>query len=191
MLMQHALHTRYKQHRLSAWHTSHTSSIECARSSPFVDHGVNRCPTVGSVMHPGGWCNYKDKSFAETAWDTSMTAVLSGHFLSDDKTEIYLYKYGASMTHQGGHQPATWSNNTNGSLPNTGIELMTLRRDGFVSVDAPLIESPGFGHAGEFYRSALGLALKFHLQPLSLQIPRGGSSNTRRIVADLSTSIGG
>ena len=118
-------------------------------SSMWVEHGVNACPTVGSVDHAGGWCSYKDTSFAHTAWDTSMTAVLSGYFLSADGNELYFYKWGSAMTHQGGHQAATWSNNTNGSIPNTGIELLTLRRDGFVSVDAPLLESPGFGHPGE------------------------------------------
>ena len=97
-----------------------------------------------------------------------MTAVLSGHFLSADQNEIYLYKYGAAMTHQGGHQPATWSNDTNGSIPNTGIELLTLRRDGFVSLDAPLIESPGFGHAGEL--QALSPSVT-DLAPLGLLAP--------------------
>ena len=43
----------------------------------------------------------KGKSFAETAWDTSMTAVLSGYFLSPNGHELYLYKWGSSMTHQG------------------------------------------------------------------------------------------
>ena len=56
---------------------------------------------VRSPAEPNALPSDKGKSFAETAWDTSMTAVLSGYFLSPTGHEMYLYKWGSSMTHQG------------------------------------------------------------------------------------------
>ena len=69
-----------------------------------------------------------------------MTAVYSGYVLSADGHAIYLYKYGASMTHQGGHQESKWMDTKSG-IPNVGIELLTLRRDGANFVESLIMAS--------------------------------------------------
>jgi len=54
----------------------------------------------------------------------------SGHLLSPNGNNVYLYASGQPFTHGGDSANQTWKNNT-------GIRILTLRRDGFVSVDAP------------------------------------------------------
>lgn len=58
----------------------------------------------------------------------------SGHLLSLDSTSIYLYSSGQPFSHGGysGDSTFTWKNNS-------GIRVLTLRKDGFVSIDAPYI----------------------------------------------------
>eukprot|EP01043_Picozoa_sp_COSAG02_P001177 COSAG02_NODE_23_length_52893_cov_58.101868_57_plen_613_part_00 len=104
--------------------------------APFFQNGNNGCIFSGSVDDRSGWCDpFTGGSLAEsTSWDTSMVAGISGLLLSEDGQSMLLYKWGAAHTHhEGGHCPQSmWANNT-------GIEALVLRRDGFVSVDAPYL----------------------------------------------------
>ena len=56
--------------------------------------------------------------------------MVSGHVMSPDGDSVYLYSSGQPFTHGGDSSNQTWKQNT-------GIRLLTLRKDGFVSVDAP------------------------------------------------------
>ena len=54
----------------------------------------------------------------------------SGYVPSDDGHELYFYSSGQAFTHGGDGQNHSWGNQT-------GIRRLTVRRDGFVSVNAP------------------------------------------------------
>ena len=73
---------------------------------------------------------------AETSFDTSAMYMASGHLLSPDGNSVYMYSSGQPFTHGGDAGKHSWKNNT-------GIRVLTLRRDGFVSVDAPYDFSGG------------------------------------------------
>lgn len=98
--------------------------------APFVSLGVNRCDgwTPG-VM--GGWCNPKDSSLSRTSVDTSSTWMAKGMIPSKDGDAIHLFHTGSPFTHAGVADPHHgWGNNS-------AIGILSLRRDGFVALEAP------------------------------------------------------
>eukprot|EP00656_Telonema_subtile_P000700 TRINITY_DN10339_c0_g1_i1.p1 TRINITY_DN10339_c0_g1~~TRINITY_DN10339_c0_g1_i1.p1 ORF type:complete len:490 (-),score=83.31 TRINITY_DN10339_c0_g1_i1:293-1762(-) len=97
--------------------------------SPFVPLGVNRCG-ASSPTAVDGWCSPVSGVEASTSFDTSAMYMASGYLNSLDKQSLYLYSSGQPFTHGGDAANKSWGSNT-------GIRLLTLRRDGFVSVDAP------------------------------------------------------
>jgi hypothetical protein len=104
--------------------------------APWLYQGNNRCEFTGSVDDQGGWCNPFDGSSADTDWDTSMVGSYPGLIPSADGELLYIYKWGTAATHHvGGHCPVTWGNKS-------GVGLMALRTDGFVSVDAGYFHKP-------------------------------------------------
>lgn len=98
--------------------------------APFVNLGVSTC---GGSAHapsvPGGWCG-PDASLVATSFDTSAAYMASGYVPSTDGASLYFYASGQPMTHGGDAKNQTWANNT-------GIQLLRVRRDGFVAVEAP------------------------------------------------------
>ena len=97
--------------------------------SPFVPLGVSTC-AAHSPSVKGGWCNVSNGELASTSFDTSVTYMTSGYVPSVDGTEIFMYSSGQPFTHGSDGAAVTWG-------PNTGLRLLRLRKDGFVSVDAP------------------------------------------------------
>ena len=103
--------------------------------SPFVHLGINQCGNDASSPDvKGGWCSPVSGIESTTSFDTSAMYMASGHLLSLDSTSIYLYSSGQPFSHGGysGDSTFTWKNNS-------GIRVLTLRKDGFVSIDAPYI----------------------------------------------------
>ena len=94
--------------------------------------GDNLC---GASRHtpslPNGWCAVDSTShqLEATSVDTSAMYMASGLITSDDGTEVYLFASAQPFTHGGMKKPHTWGRNT-------GIQLLKLRRDGFVAVEA-------------------------------------------------------
>jgi hypothetical protein len=103
--------------------------------SPFVPLGASRC---GGAAHapsvPGGWCSATSGVEADgrTPFDTSAAYMASGYVPSPSGDELYFYSSGQPFTHGGDAAAKAWGNNT-------GIRRLTLRRDGFVAVEAPYI----------------------------------------------------
>jgi hypothetical protein len=99
--------------------------------SPFVHLGVNRCgaSTPGA---PGGWCNYSNGILHFTSFDTSAMYMASGFLPSPNGEEVYFYANGQPFTHGGDGDIHTWGDNS-------GIRLVKIRRDGFMSIDAPYV----------------------------------------------------
>jgi len=99
--------------------------------SPFVPLGINTCgnsasfPSVG-----GGWCSPTSGVEAHTNFDTSAMYMASGYLSSLDGSMLYFYSSGQPFSHGGDSGKHFWGNNT-------GIRILTMRKDGFVSVDAP------------------------------------------------------
>jgi hypothetical protein len=142
--------------------------------APFAFQGNNRCDFGGSVKDPGGWCNPFDGSYSHTSWDTSMVAFYPGVVESADGESIYLYKWGTAATHHvQGHCPATWGNNS-------GIGLMTLRMDGWVSADA-----------GYIFRGTAPKSTLPQLTTTPLELPRCPASNRVMLKVNLQTSVVG
>jgi len=95
---------------------------------PFVPLGINACDAASPSMKDG-WCSPVSGIEATTSFDTSAMYMASGHLLSPDNNFIYLYSR-STLTHGGATSRQTW-------LRNTGIRVLMLRKDGFVSIDAP------------------------------------------------------
>lgn len=113
--------------------------------APFVNLGLNRCGAFASS--PGthsGWCSPTSGVEASTSFDTSAMYMASGHLLSPSGESVYMYSSGQPFTHGGDSANQTWKNNT-------GIRILSLRRDGFVSIDAPYDFSGG--HQNGLYPS--------------------------------------
>ena len=136
--------------RLVASRNGQNLSYTATRNAraPFVALGVNDCAgTTPSVA--GGWCNPKSMEQAHTSVDTSAMYMASGYLPSRDGHEVFLYASGQPNTH-GEWQPGTAAGHANSWGNNTGVRLLRLRADGFVSLDAPYIFSanlsglPGF-----------------------------------------------
>ena len=72
-------------------------------------------------------------TLSATSWDTSMVAMYSGAYLSPDREQVFLWKWGQPCTHHG----CLTSEATVGQVVgnNSGIELLVMRRDGFVSIE--------------------------------------------------------
>jgi hypothetical protein len=97
--------------------------------SPFVSLGMNECgATAPGILN--GWCSPTSGIESKTTFDTSAMYMASGHLLSPDGNFIYLYSSGQPFTHGGDSSNQTWGRNT-------GLRVLTLRKDGFVSIDAP------------------------------------------------------
>ncbi len=99
--------------------------------APFVSLGVSSCG--GSAHAPGvqgGWCAPDSPDLAHTSFDTSATYMASGYVPSADGASLYFYSSGQPMTHGGDGTHQSWANNT-------GLQLLRVRRDGFVAVEAP------------------------------------------------------
>ena len=97
--------------------------------APFVPLGVNTCgKSTPSV--PGGWCDPASAAESRTSADTSAMWMASGFLPSNDGLEIFLYLH---------VQPNTHGDYKRQSGNNSGIRLMRLRKDGFVSVEAPYL----------------------------------------------------
>lgn len=108
----------------------HYSDAANGRSS-FLPLGVNECgPTASAPGVKGGWCNPFDGTQRDTSFDTSNVYMASGFVPSTDGNEIYLYYAGEPFTHGDDLTNHTFGNNT-------GVGMVRLRRDGFVSVDSP------------------------------------------------------
>ena len=72
----------------------------------------------------------------QTSFDASATYMASGFLPSLDGNHIYLYSSGQPFTHGSDGDVQGWG-------ANTGIRLLKLRKDGFVSVDAPYAGAVG------------------------------------------------
>ena len=108
-----------------------------AARAPFVKLGVNKCgPRASSPSAPQGWCSPTTGVEQHTSFDTSAMYMASGHLLSPDGTSLLFYASGQPFTHGGDSANQTWKTNT-------GIQVLRLRRDGFVSVDSPYNFSGG------------------------------------------------
>eukprot|EP00039_Didymoeca_costata_P012280 m.176182 g.176182 ORF g.176182 m.176182 type:complete len:592 (-) comp15438_c0_seq14:899-2674(-) len=97
--------------------------------SPFVPLGISTCgSTANSPDVKDGWCS-DNAALTSTSFDTSAMYMASGFVESADGHEIFFYSSGQPFTH-GGYQNDSWVNNT-------GIRVLRMRKDGFVSVNAP------------------------------------------------------
>jgi hypothetical protein len=99
--------------------------------APFVPLGINDCgesSTTPSVE--GGWCSPFSGVEARTSADTSAMYMASGYVASVDGHSLFFYSSAQPFTHGDRESNQTYGNNT-------GIRLNALRRDGFVSIDAP------------------------------------------------------
>lgn len=97
--------------------------------APFVPLGINDCgATTPSVI--GGWCSPFSGVEARTTADTSAMYMASGYVPSLDGHSVFLYSSAQPFTHGDKEKNYTYGNNT-------GIRMNVLRRDGFVSIDAP------------------------------------------------------
>ena len=134
--------------------------------SPFVSLGPNLCGADASAPStPSGWCSPYSGVEAATVFDTSAAYMASGYVPSADGTELFLYASGQPMTHGGDSANQTWG-------ANTGIRLLRLRRDGFVSVEAPYYFAPALSNQPSFTTVAVEV-------PLGCPPPHttGGGSN--------------
>lgn len=108
-------------------HLNYTSTANARQ--PFVPLGINDCgastPSVRS-----GWCSPYSGIESHTSFDTSAMYMASGYIPSADGHELYFYSSGQAFTHGGDSANHTWGNQS-------GIRLLSVRRDGFVSVNAP------------------------------------------------------
>ena len=110
--------------------------------SPFVPLGPSRCGGAAhapTVQH--GWCDPTSGAEADgrTSFDSSAAYMASGYVPSPTGDEIYFYSSGQPFTHGGdAARSGGWGNNT-------GIRLLTLRRDGFVAVEAPYVFATSAG----------------------------------------------
>lgn len=99
--------------------------------APFVPLGVNKCGALASRPSvKGGWCDPGSGVESTTSWDTSNLYMCPGYLPSADGTELHLFVAGQPFTHGDGLTNHSFGNNT-------GIGILKLRRDGFVSIDAP------------------------------------------------------
>ncbi len=101
--------------------------------APFVSLGINRCGASRSTpSQSGGWCSPTDGvSLRHTSIDTSGTWMAPGYIPSPDGEQLHLYRAGQPYTHGGAGEPShSWGNHT-------AIGILTLRRDGFVALEAP------------------------------------------------------
>ena len=125
---------------------SYTSAANAR--SPFVPLGVNDCG-ASTPSVPGGWCDPTTDAEARTSFDTSTMYMASGFLPSHDGHQLHLYSSGSPNTH-GEWQPGKGPGGRNAWGNNSGVQLLRLRKDGFVSVDAPYPSSsslatlPGF-----------------------------------------------
>ena len=103
--------------------------------SPFVALGVNDCGANTPSVR-GGWCDPSTTSEAHTSVDTSTAYMASGFLPSHDGLELHLYSSGSPNTH-GEWAPGKAPGGRNAWGNNTGVRILRLRKDGFVSVDAP------------------------------------------------------
>ena len=116
--------------------------------APFVPLGINDCG-ASTPSVPGGWCNPRTMAAAHTSFDTSAKYMASGYLLSRDGHELFLYSSGQANTH-GEWQPGQAPGGVNGWGNNSGVQILRMRKDGFVSVEAPYPNShaldllPGF-----------------------------------------------
>jgi hypothetical protein len=101
---------------------------------PYISLGLSQCPTAPG--HVGGWCGLGNREMEDTSFATSGIYMASGYVLSSDGTSVLQYAVGQPYTH-GWDAPLkkNWGNNT-------GVFILTSRRDSFVSIDAPYA---GFG----------------------------------------------
>jgi len=102
--------------------------------SAYVALGDNSCGAgLGSrpEVH-GGWCNEFSGELAYTATDTSAMYMASGFLFSSDGGSVLQYSSAQSLTHGGDGSTQTWG-------ANTGIRLLSTRRDGFTFVEAPYL----------------------------------------------------
>jgi len=91
--------------------------------------------TFPSLSPVGGWCSPKSGVESNhTDADTSAMYMASGYVPSSDAWEssdsLYFYASAQPFTHGGDAGSHLWGNNS-------GIRLLTARRDGFVAVEAP------------------------------------------------------
>eukprot|EP00756_Hemistasia_phaeocysticola_P062883 Hpha_TRINITY_DN6343_c0_g1::TRINITY_DN6343_c0_g1_i2::g.145445::m.145445 len=118
----------------------HYAGPRCSNARrPFVPLGPTdgcgpRATSPNDVS--GGWCSPYSGVESSIPFDTSAAYMASGHLLSPNGREVFLYSSGQPFTHGGDSANQTWANNT-------GLRLLRLRRDGFVSLDAPYNFSGG------------------------------------------------
>lgn len=102
--------------------------------SPYVSLGDNSCGE-GLASRPqvhGGWCDEKSGELAFTSTDSSAMYMASGHLFSNDGSQVFQYVSAQSFTHGADSNSQSWG-------ANTGIRLLTTRRDGFTYVEAPYL----------------------------------------------------
>ena len=102
--------------------------------APFVPLGINDCESTTPSVE-GGWCSPFSGVEARTSADTSAMYMASGYVPSVDGHSLFFYSSAQPFTHGDKEPNQTYANNT-------GIRLNALRRDGFVSIDAPYIFGP-------------------------------------------------
>ena len=107
--------------------------------SPFVPLGINDCAASTPGVR-GGWCDPRGTEEQHTSFDTSAMYMASGYLPSHDGHALHLYSSGQPNTH-GQWEPGTATGGGNSWGQNTGVRLLQLRKDGFVSVDAPYLFS--------------------------------------------------
>lgn len=123
--------------RLVASRDGSNLSYTSARNgrSPFVPLGINDCPSSTPTV-AGGWCDPNTLEESRTSMDTSAMYAASGYLESHDGHGLHLYSSGQPNTHGNWH-PGTAPGGVNGWGNNTGVRLLRMRKDGFVSIDAP------------------------------------------------------
>jgi hypothetical protein len=171
------------------------SYVDGARNarSPFVRLGDNTCGAhrhAPSVM--GGWCDViKNARLDVSAPDTSAMYMASGFV--DSATldsgegggfgggELFFYASAQPFTHGGMKHNKTWGNNT-------GVQLLSVRRDGFAAVEA------GYGAWGVGASWERSERLAPTLTTVAMQVPSecsGGGGGGVHLYVNLQTSVAG
>ena len=120
--------------------------------APFVPLGINSCPTLVTTPQawksqlPGevprfAWCSNSKEDLDESSIDTGTKYMSSGYLLSPDGSEIAMFSGGTPTSHGGGSLPNPAGGGVAGAVgsmvgKHTGVRRHTLRRDGFVGLEA-------------------------------------------------------